>query len=150
MPRDKSRRLQDSGCRHRHPGRVHDPLFEQLEFFDPEDLVQVKYEMLRRVQVEKDSASRAVETFGFSRPSFYQAQEQFQHEGLVGLVPKKRGPKGGHKLTDEVVDFVLARLAEDSSLSSDELVAQLQEHFGLTVHSRSIERALARRKKNST
>ena len=30
-----------------HPERVTDPLFQQNEFYDPHDLVQVKYEMLQ-------------------------------------------------------------------------------------------------------
>ena len=47
--RDKRAALRRHGCLHRHPERVRDERFINHEFFDPEDLVQVKYEMLRRV-----------------------------------------------------------------------------------------------------
>jgi hypothetical protein len=39
------------------PERVTDELFQ--EFFDPRDLVQVKYEMLRRVQTEGQPVGRS-------------------------------------------------------------------------------------------
>ncbi len=62
------------------PQRVTDPNFTSGDpFFDARDLVQVKYEMLRRVSREGRPASRAAQDFGFSRPSFYQAQEVIDH-----------------------------------------------------------------------
>lgn len=75
--------------------------FRDSEFFDPEDLLQVKCEMLRQVEVDKQPVSQAAKTFGFSRPSFYQAQAAFQDSGLVGLLPHKRGPRSGAKLRQE-------------------------------------------------
>ena len=62
------------------------------EFFDPRDLVQVKYEMLRRAREEGVAVSRAAEAFGFSRVAFYQIQRAFESEGLAGLLPRRRGP----------------------------------------------------------
>lgn len=59
--------------------------------FDPRDLVQVKYEMLRRVSAEGHSVVQSAKAFGLSRPSFYQAQAALQREGLAGLLAKKRG-----------------------------------------------------------
>jgi len=38
--------------------------------------------------------------------AFYQAQSAFQQDGLAGLVPRKRGPKQAHKLTEEVLTFI--------------------------------------------
>ena len=70
----KSQALQQQGCLHPHPEQVTDELFQTREFFDPRDLVQVKYEMLRRVESEGLPVSRSAAAFGFSRPSFYQAQ----------------------------------------------------------------------------
>ena len=39
--------------------------------------MQVKYEMLRRVREDGQRVSEASATFGFSRPSFYEAQAAF-------------------------------------------------------------------------
>ena len=91
--------LRQQGTLNPRPGKVSDPLFVQDSFFDSRDLVQVKYEMLRRVQAENHSVVRTATAFGFSRPSFYQARHTFQQSGLAGLVPHKRGPQQAHKLT---------------------------------------------------
>lgn len=129
------------------PERITDPLFEGHEFFDPRDLIQVKYEMLRRVRLEGQPIRRAAAAFGVSRPSYYQAQAAFEQEGLVGLVPRKRGPRGAHKLTEEVLAAVEQMRQAEPELGSQELVERLEQRLGLEVHPRSLERALARRKK---
>ena len=126
---------------------VHDPHFQEGDFFDPRDLAQVKYEMLR--QVEKDDApvSQAAAAFGFSRPSFYKAQEDFTREGLAGLIPRKRGPKGRRKLNPEIMEFVEQARLREPSIKIASLVLRIQEKFALTVHRRSLERALLAVKK---
>jgi transposase len=128
------------------PEAVRDEQFSASGFFDARDLVQVKYEMVRRVQVDGEAASRAAAAFGFSRPSYYEAAAALARDGLPGLVPDKPGPRQGHKLTDEVLDHAEALLAADASLRPADLVEALRERFGVQVHSRSVERALARRR----
>jgi transposase len=143
----KSRALREHGALHPRPHQVHDPIFHHSEFFDPRDLVLVKYEMLRRVRVEGRPASEAAKAFGFSRVAFYQTMAAFQKEGLPGLLPRRRGPKQANKLTEEVLKFVDQQRAADGSLRAPQLAAMVREHLGLSVHPRSIERALARRAK---
>lgn len=122
-------------------------LHERDPFFDARDLVQVKYEMLRRVQVEGQAVATTAAAFGFSRPSFYAAQTAWQDAGLPGLLPARPGPRGGHKLTAAVVDVLLEQRARDPQVRTAQLVALVHEQFGLVVHPRSIERALARHTK---
>jgi transposase len=126
------------------PEAVTDEQFARSEFLDARDLVQVKYEMVRRARVDGESVSRAAEAFGFSRPSFYAAQSALDEGGLAALVPARPGPKRAHKMTGEVVAFARERLAADPRLSSQALVELIAERFGVRVHRRSIERALAR------
>jgi len=127
---------------------VRDPAFRSGNpFFDRGDLVQVKYEMLRRVREEGQPVTGAAAAFGFSRPSFYAAQASFLAAGLPGLVPQRPGPRRAHKLSGVVLDALEARLAEEPASSSADLARLATERFGLRVHRRSIERALARRKK---
>lgn len=126
------------------PEAVTDEEFASSEFFDARDLVQVKYEMVRRVRVEGDAVSRSAAAFGFSRPSFYEAANALEASGLAGLVPARPGPRRAHKLTEEVVAFVRQRLEADPSLRSVDLVEVIAGRFGLRVHPRSVERALAR------
>jgi transposase len=139
--------LRQSGSLHPRPQRVADPLFQQSEFFDREDLVQVKYEMLRRVLTNGSSVVRAAQSFGFSRVAFYQALHAFREGGLPGLVPKRPGPRHAHKLSDAVLRFLEDLLAQDKSLRAGELSQRVRKKFGLSVHPRSIERALAKRRK---
>ena len=70
----KARALRARGALNPRPRAVTDLLFVTREFFDPRDRVQVKYEMLRRVHADGQSVRAASAAFGFSRPSFYQAQ----------------------------------------------------------------------------
>jgi transposase len=117
------------------------------EFFDPHDLLQVKYEMLRRVEIDKAPVTQATAAFGLSRPVFYQAQQAVAQQGLAGLIPRKRGPHGAHKLTPAVLEFVLQQRAASPSLTIAELIAGIQQQFGVAVHRRTIERHLARQEK---
>lgn len=132
------------------PGSVKDPAFTSRQpFFDAHDLVQVKYEMLRSVRQDGHSATEAAATFGFSRPSFYEARAQFEEGGLPALLPQRPGPKRAHKLTEEVVDLLEQALKEDSSLNLGQLVQLLHQQLGLKVHPRSVQRALERRRKKA-
>jgi transposase len=126
------------------PEAVRDERFVGSEFFDARDLVQVKYEMVRRSRVDGDAVSRSAAAFGFSRPSFYAAASALEDGGLAGLVPARPGPRRAHKLTDEVVAFARERRATDPSLRSADLVEAIAARFGVRVHRRSVERALAR------
>jgi transposase len=130
-----------------YPQRVSDPLFVSGDFFDSRDLIQVKYEMVRRVRAEGQSIAQSAKAFGLSRPSFYQAQAALEREGLSGLLAKKRGPRRSHKLGAQVMGFVQALLSQEPSLSSSALAARVRQRFKLQVHSRSIERALVRQEK---
>jgi transposase len=148
-PKDDSKleALRQQGTLNLRPQTVTDELFRNPEFFDARDLVQVKYEMLRRVEKDGHSISGAAAAFGFSRPSFYQAQFAFQEGGLAGLVPLKRGPKKAHKLTPEIIEFLRGERQRDPSLRTLQLATLVQERFHVVVHPRSIERGLARSQK---
>jgi transposase len=139
--------LRADGALNRRADQVTDPLFGAHEFFDARDVVQVKYEMLRRVEIDAQPIAPTAAAFRFSRPSFYQAQQAFQRRGLAGLLPKKRGPHGGHKLTAEIIAFIQDTRAQEASLRPADLAERVAHRFGTTVHPRSIERALERQEK---
>jgi transposase len=143
----KRRVLLETGSFNAHSEAVQDPLFQQGEFFDGRDLVQVKYEMLRRVEQDGQLVTETAETFGFSRVAFYQTQATFRQQGLRGLIRKRPGPHGAHKLTAAVMEFIDQQLAEDDSLRARDLAERVRKKFDFSVHPRSIERALARRQK---
>ena len=132
------------------PEGVTDPAFRSADaFFDARDLVQVKYEMLRRAREEGSTVSDAAAAFGFSRPSFYEAKASFESGGLPGLLPRRPGPRRAHKLSEAVVARLVEARQADPSLGSADLVELARVEFGLIVHPRSVERALARRPKDA-
>lgn len=124
-----------------------DPLFGDNEFFDPRDWLQVRYEMVRRHRLEGTSMTAAGRLFGVSLPSAYQTDANFKAAGLAGLLPKRRGPKHGHKLTPEILAHLERQRRERQDWGIGELLSDLQQTFGLTIHRRSLERALRGKKK---
>lgn len=138
----KEEALRAVGALNRH--EVRDALFLQEEFFDARDGVQVKYEMLRKVVRDGASVTEAAGAFGFSRLAYYKIREAFAREGIGGLVPRKRGPRGAHKLTEEVVAFARALRASGEEATMKGVLTRIEERFGLRVHRRSLERALRR------
>ena len=143
----KERHLRLRRALHPHPERVRDEAFLTSEFFDPRDQVQVRYEMLRRHRVDKDAISQVTRRFGVTRPTFYQVAAQYEREGLAGLVPSKRGPKGPRKCTEEILEFVRERRAQAPDLAWEDLLQEVNERFGVTLHRRTVERGLARQVK---
>ena len=142
MSDEKLTILRQSHTLHPRADQVRDPLFTSgSPFFDPRDLVQVKYELLRRVRVDGYSVALACSLFALSRPTFYAAQAAWEENGVAGLLPEPTGPRRAHKLTEEVLKEIRP-LSE--TLSSAQLAEWLQHHHQLSVHPRSIERALAR------
>ena len=146
-PDPKADALRQRGCLHPHPEKVSDELFSSTEFFDPRDLLQVKYEMLRRVRVDGHTVSQAAAGFGLSRPSFYRAQVVYEEGGLPALLPRKPGPRRAHKLSEEVVEALRDTLAQEPDSDAAALAAWVEKRFGISIHPRSIERALARQEK---
>ena len=144
----KKKILEESGTFNPHPDKVSDQLFQERAFFDRTDLLQVKYEMLRCVEKEHRTVSKAAQDFGFSRRHYYAIQKQFAQAGFQGLMPEKRGPRSAHKLDDDVLRFVIAALEADPTLKAPALARLIAQQFQLKVHPRSIEKAL-RRKKNT-
>ena len=140
----KVQALRDERCLNSRPEAVRDPAFVSSEFLDARDLVQVKYEMVRRVRVDGDAVARTVADYGFSRPSFYEAAAALDAGGLAGLVPARPGPRRAHKMSAKVVTFAQERLEAEPGLRAADLVELIEDRFGVRVHPRSIERALER------
>ena len=142
----KAMLLREEGILNLAPEKVRDSKFRENEFFDPRDLMQVKYEMLRRVSVESASVADATTEYGVSRPTYYQIKANFEQAGLAGLVPRKRGPHGPHKLQGEVRAFVEGQLVAGEPVRARRVAELIRETFGLDIHPRTIERAVAGKK----
>ena len=146
MPENPTRQqqsLRQAGLLHAEPERVQDSLFLAFPaFFDPHDQLQVRYEMLRSHLLESHEVVGICQRYGVSRQTFYNLQERFLSEGTAGLLAKKPGPKGPLKLTAEVRQFVEHQNQHDPHLSVISLLSQLEEHFAVAFHRRTLEKFL--------
>ena len=145
----KSEALARDGVLNPNPAAVRDVAFAGNPFFDAKDLVQVRYEMVRRHQVDGHAISEAAAAFGVTRPTFYKAQSALKTAGLAGLLPSRRGPKDGHKVSAEVIAFATELKAAKPELTTSQCLDAIASRFGIKVHRRSLERALARKKNKS-
>ncbi|NSY41631.1 helix-turn-helix domain-containing protein [Leisingera sp. ANG59] len=140
--RSKTDALIEEGTFNPAADKVRDPKFSGSEFFDPQDAVQVRYEMLRRVSVDRASVTEVSVEYGVSRPTYYQAKANFDAAGIAGLVPAKPGPRGPHKIDDDVLAFLEAHLVPGEPVRARELAKLLRRDLDIDLHPRTIERAL--------
>jgi transposase len=143
----KRQALLQSGTLNKSAAKVVDPKFKNMAFFDPNDILQVKYEMLRSAQKDGARIQQASKTFGFSRITFYKTEKAFKKSGLVGILPQKKGPRRAHKLSGEVMEFVSQLIEQKPDIKSDVIREEIKDRFNLSVHRRSIERAIEKSKK---
>lgn len=146
-PEAKRKALQTTGTLNPRAAQVRHPLFQKSSFFDPEDLLQLKYETLRALEIEHCPIAKAARDFGLSRPTIYEAQIQFQQQGLEGLLPHKRGPKAAHKLTEEILQYFQEQMAAEPVIKAEELARRARQRYGVRLHPRTIQKALKARAK---
>jgi transposase len=137
--------LRSCGTLNRHPEEVRNPLFTENDFFDPHDLVQLKYETIRAVQVDGRAIAQAALDSGLSRPTIYEARENFRQEGIEGLLPEKRGPKNPRKLTPQIRGYLEELVASNPDLKAAALVQRVRRRFGVLLHVRTVEKALRKK-----
>src|SRR5215472_5136582 len=140
----KREALRASGTLNPHPEAVRSALF-QMDFFDPYDFAQVKYEMLRAHSVDEDPVAEVCRQFGLSRESFYQIQQAFQKLGFSSFLSRKRGRKGPVKLKGELLDFALAQKKENPTIDPGHLAALIQERYGIAIHRTTVLRGLKKK-----
>ena len=148
----KRTHLREAGLLHPDPDRVRDPLFEQWPaFFDAEDHLQVRYEMLRAHLVDRDAISAIGQRYGVSRQTFYNLQAKFVAGGTGGLLAQRPGPKGPRKVTAAVSTCVQARLDHEEAFSTPGVLAEIHARFGVVLHRRTLEKLVRdlRAKKNA-
>ncbi len=141
--------LRESRCLNPHPEQVTDEAFLAGEFFDTRDAVQVKYEMVPRVSVDGARSAPRPRRSGTPGRRTTRRPPPWPRSGLDSLVPARPGPRNGHKLTSEILAWAEQQLAADPTLKAAGLADPIAAEFGVRVHPRSIERALARRREHS-
>jgi transposase len=114
--------------------------------FDPHDLVQVKYEMLRAVIRNEMTITEASRQFGFSRAAYYKVEKSFDVAGVNGLFLQKTGPKAAVKATDEILRFADELRSKEPGITNDRIIEEIQNQKGITLHKRSLQRERSKKK----
>ena len=144
----KKKALLASGTLNTHPEHVRSELFK-MDFFDPSDRAQVKYEMLRAHSVDGDPVAEACRQFGFSRESFYQIQQAFRELGFISFLPGKPGRKGPVKLKGEVLEFAFEKKKENPEMDPAQLAALIKQRYGTDIHRTTVMRGMMKKKRRS-
>lgn len=148
---EKRQRLRKTNTLNPAPEKVQDPLFKfRSGFFDAHDLLQVRYELVRLVRVEHATLAEAAQRFGVSRPTCFRMTRAFDKGGLPGLMPAPRGPRKPHKISPEIVAFATQHRLQHGRIGARRLVPLIEQKFGVQVHPRSLEKALARQAQKKT
>lgn len=132
--------LQYARCLHPAPEQVHDERFqEQGGFFDPKDIVQVKYELLRLCQVEGSDVASACGRFGFSRTTYYKVYDAFVHGGIPALMGRPKGRPKPIKLNEIVLGYLIAEKAKNPKLAASQMVAYVMNRYNVQLSERMIQ-----------
>ena len=149
MSKSKQTYLRRTGTLNPRPDKVRDPQFEREEFFDARDLLQVRYELVRAASTGVPLA-KVAERFGCSVPTCSRLKRAFHERGLFGLIRRRPGPRGPHKFTPEIVDFIVEYRRDHGPVGADKLVVLIADKFGVTVHPRGIYKILEKKTSSDT
>jgi hypothetical protein len=132
--------LKYARCLHPTPEHVHDERFQdEGGFFDPKDIVQVKYELLRLCQIEGSDVASACERFGFSRTTYYKVYEAFLNGGIPALMGRPRGRPGPIKLNEILLGYLIAEKARNPKLSASHMVTKVRNRYNVKLSERMIQ-----------
>lgn len=142
MGNDKVEFLKKEGMLNPKPERVLHPLFQDQAFFDPLDLPQVRYEMLRSARADKLTVTEVCHLFGFSREYFYRLERGFMSRGYAGLLGAPRGRRPLVALNQEIVNYIIYRKMSEPWLTGEELRKELKEIYKVDCSRRTVERII--------
>lgn len=72
------------------------------------DKAAAQYAMVQLVESGLANQQEVAAAFGCSRLTIYRSQKKFEEGGVADLIPKKTGPKGGHKINDLKAGRIIA------------------------------------------
>lgn len=143
-PKNQQKRLflEKEGFLNPKPDRIVHPLFKTLSFFDPLDLPQVRYELLRCARGGECSVLAACEEFGFSREYFYKLDRTFMERGYVALLGSQVGRRPLIALNQEIVSYVVMEKMKRPKASGDELRKEIEKLYKVECSTRTVERVI--------
>lgn len=142
MEKEKIKFLEKEGLLNQKPDRISHSLFKTHEFFDPLDILQVRYEMLRSAKIDSCSVAEVCRIFGFSREYYYKLGRMFSERGFVGLLGAPSGRRPLIALNQELVNFIIHKKLEEPKLSGDNICKQIKKIYHVKCSTRTVERTI--------
>jgi len=138
--------LMENGTFNKNYKNVKAAKFINDQFYDPMDIAQVKYEMLKEVEQNGITITDAADNYGFSRTAYYNIKDAFSSQGIKGLIPEKSGPKSPHKLTQTYQERIDEWVAGNPGISSNDIAALINQDGTIQINKRTVERYRAKKK----
>jgi len=143
---EKKEILIKNGTYNKNHGKVTKERFREGGFYDPMDIVQVRYEMIKDADDGGTTIEQTTSEYGYSRASYYYIKDDFEKGGMVALVPEKTGPKAPRKLTNELQEYITTYIENNPSTSSSRIALDIENDKGVKVSKRTIERFRSKKK----
>lgn len=137
---NKKEILLTNGTFNKNHAKVTKANFRNGGFYDPMDIVQVRYEMIRDADVSTGTIEQVSNEYGYSRASYYHIRDNFENGGMAALIPDKTGPREPRKFTDEIQEYVNDYIGRNPSASSSQIADEIESSKGVTVSKRTVER----------
>ena len=126
--------------------KVTEPRFLDSDLFDPKDLLQVRYEMVRSIKEGVITLDEVPSKYGVSAMTAKRCVSSLEKGGIIALVPERKGPKGPSSLDDESLRFIDSYIAEHPKASGRKVHDALEAEKHVGVSKRTVERYLSSKK----
>jgi transposase len=131
------------GALNKNPEKITNHLFLEFGFFDPLDKVQIKYEMLRANQVDREKVAHICKQFNYSREAFYVILKRFKQQGFTGLLESPRQKKSTIMINQDIIKMIIQTKFKEPNISSANLTNKINSKFNTEYKKRTIEKAVA-------
>ncbi|MBU0599712.1 MAG: helix-turn-helix domain-containing protein [bacterium] len=117
---------------------------EDGRFLNLQDLVQVRYEMLRESFTSGKSISKVCAKYNYSRERFYHFKKRFEKKGILGLMDKKGGPKKPYKVNEEIEGIILNKRKSNGKEGKNiyAIAKELKKEGIIEISAKTVERIL--------
>ena len=143
---DKEEWLKETRTFNRNHDKINDNLFAESDMLDARDLLQVRYEMVRAVKIDKSSATEVAQRFGVSESTLNRNIRALNEGGVIALIPESKGPKGQYSLDEDELKFIDSYLEAHPDATGGQVYSALLKEKQSTVSKRTVERHLASKK----
>ncbi len=141
---DKESRLRKSNTFNPKRDKIKDSIFKD-EIMDPQDLLQVRYEMVRAIEYDNKPIGEVSSAYGVSVTTARRYIDDLKKGGLKALVPGPKGPAGPSKLKKEASDFIDNYHKNNPKAGGAKIHAALEAKLRLGISKRTVERNPAKK-----